>query len=113
MKKKNIYSLALPFHFKMVRTVSTLFTTSLSFFLFSFFLFFFQIYIYIYIKCIKGAFFSGVKGKTCLNFQSSCDSLFYLLILFSHVRLILFQMHLDNASGAYFDFGNHTEKVCF
>lgn len=22
------------------------------------------------------------------------------------------QMHFDDAYGAYFDFGNHTEKVC-
>lgn len=32
--------------------------------------------------------------------------------LVSHAYSLLFQMHLDNAQGAYFDFGNHTEKVC-
>lgn len=31
-----------------------------------------------------------------------------------HVSFVLmfYQMHFDHASGAYFDFGNHTEKVC-
>ena len=33
------------------------------------------------------------------------------LFLVSFV-LMFYQMHFDHASGAYFDFGNHTEKVC-
>lgn len=30
----------------------------------------------------------------------------------SHMCLMFKQMHLDDKYGAYFDFGNHTEKVC-
>jgi hypothetical protein len=32
----------------------------------------------------------------------------YLLIM---ILLVLLQLHLDHTIGAYFDYGNHTEKV--
>lgn len=33
-------------------------------------------------------------------------------LFISYLCLIFKQMHFDDAYGAYFDFGNHTEKVC-
>lgn len=41
-------------------------------------------------------------------------SLFVATIFLSMSKLWMMsiQMHFDDAYGAYFDFGNHTEKVC-
>lgn len=36
----------------------------------------------------------------------------YIYIYIPHACLMFEQMHFDYAYGAYFDFGNHTEKVC-
>lgn len=35
-----------------------------------------------------------------------------IMICIPPMFLMLEQMHYDDAYGAYFDFGNHTEKVC-
>ncbi|RVW24459.1 Mannosyl-oligosaccharide glucosidase GCS1 [Vitis vinifera] len=53
--------------------------------------------------------------SSCFNILFSTvahlSTFLFFIFLVSHVCLILYQMHLDKAHGAYFDFGNHTEKV--
>nr|AAC18786.1 Similar to mannosyl-oligosaccharide glucosidase gb/X87237 from Homo sapiens [Arabidopsis thaliana] len=53
------------------------------------------------------------KRKGCQQFShfNFINFLFLLTILYSHSWIISEQMHYDSDYGAYFDFGNHTEKV--
>lgn len=48
------------------------------------------------------------------NFLALQDPMHHLLLVVLSIILNMidtWQMHLDDISGAYFDFGNHTEKV--
>lgn len=56
---------------------------------------------------------SGLFSIRCQQFShfNFINFLFLLTILYSHSWIISEQMHYDSDYGAYFDFGNHTEKV--